>query len=114
MREGIAVHILKLKCRTMLSMKRFICTFCYKSIYFFIKEQLGKNVHPAKCFFFGFLIIEAGEACQKCRVYVTVKLLKLCICADILVTHVAVEECLLYTVCSFSFRCFVLPYNSHH
>jgi len=118
-REGIALHILKLKCRIMLSMRRFVCKFCYKSIFFFFfpplprKEQLGEKSSHCNFFFF-WHVIETGEACKKCIVYVTAKLLKLCICANILVTFVAVEECLLCTVYSYGFKCFVLPYNSNH
>jgi len=118
-REGIALHILKQKCRIMLSMSWFICNFCYKSIFFFFflpspeRSNWGKKVHTA-IFFFFWHVSETGEACKKCSVYVTAKLLKLCICADILVTFVAVEECLLYTVYSYGFKCFVLPYNSNH
>jgi hypothetical protein len=74
--------------------------FCNKSI-FFRKKTVNTET-------FLNLIIEVEEACKKCIVYVT---LKLCICANILVTFVAVEEC--YT-CSFGFRCFVLPYDSNH
>ena len=71
MREGIALHILKLKCkcRTMLSMRRFVCTFCYKSILFFFKKGAasGKKF-TLQNVFFSSVIIEAGEACKKCSV----------------------------------------------
>jgi len=84
----------------MLSMRRFICTFCYKSIFFFQKGAVRGKKFTLQNVFCSFLIIKVGEACKKCSVYVTIKLLKLCISVNILVTFVAVEECFGFMFCA--------------